>query len=170
MCSFCTIPEKNVNLDYCIYLCVYSCILYSVICDVSKNFTWRSIPTIFIKKYIYFWFLKLSSWLITPFSITDANASSTCLNIAGLVIASSLFLVAQLVVLLAWAFVWHKRGRGKSSIQKETSRSIDMIYNSRSKFICIYFLNFISLSYLSVTYLIYQYLDLERILWNFGRQ
>lgn len=62
---------------------------------------------------------------------SDVNSSSTCLNIAGLVIASSLFLVAQLIVLLAWAFVWHKRMRTKTSIQKETSRSIDMIYNSR---------------------------------------
>ncbi|KAF8763871.1 hypothetical protein HNY73_022006 [Argiope bruennichi] len=59
------------------------------------------------------------------------SSNPTCLNMAGLVISCSLFLVAQLVVLLAWAFVWHRRMKGKPTIRKETSRSIDMIYNNR---------------------------------------
>lgn len=67
----------------------------------------------------------------TTYVETDSSSSSTCLNIAGLVVASSLFLMAQLVVLLAWAYVWHKRMRNKGSIHKDASRSIDMIYNSR---------------------------------------
>ncbi|GBL96313.1 hypothetical protein AVEN_238679-1 [Araneus ventricosus] len=66
------------------------------------------------------------------FSRDEAVSSSpTCLNMAGLVISCSLFLVAQLVVLLAWAFVWHRRTKCKPTIRKETSRSIDMIYNNR---------------------------------------
>ncbi|CAL1266420.1 unnamed protein product [Larinioides sclopetarius] len=66
------------------------------------------------------------------FSRDEAVSSSpTCLNMAGFVISCSLFLVAQLVVLLAWAFVWHRRTKCKPSIRKETSRSIDMIYNNR---------------------------------------
>ncbi|GFV47419.1 uncharacterized protein TNCV_4830751 [Trichonephila clavipes] len=58
-------------------------------------------------------------------------SNPTCLNMAGLVISCSLFLVAQLVVLLGWAFFWHRRTKTKPTIRKETSRSIDMIYNSR---------------------------------------
>ncbi|GFS76335.1 uncharacterized protein NPIL_544111 [Nephila pilipes] len=61
----------------------------------------------------------------------EVVSNSTCLNMAGLVISCSLFLVAQLVVLLGWAFFWHRRTKTKPTIRKETSRSIDMIYNSR---------------------------------------
>ncbi|KFM57153.1 hypothetical protein X975_21511, partial [Stegodyphus mimosarum] len=58
------------------------------------------------------------------------TSNQTCLNMAGLVMACSLFLVAQVIVLLAWGIVWHKRTRSKSP-RKDTSRSIDMIYNNR---------------------------------------
>ncbi|GIY41236.1 uncharacterized protein CDAR_574131 [Caerostris darwini] len=61
----------------------------------------------------------------------EVVSNSTCLNMAGLVISCSLFLVAQLAVLLAWAIVWHRRTKAKPVIRKETSRSIDMIYNRR---------------------------------------
>ncbi|XP_054707405.1 uncharacterized protein LOC129217167 isoform X2 [Uloborus diversus] len=59
-----------------------------------------------------------------------SSTSATCLNTTGLIAACTLFLIAQLIVLLAWAFIWHKKLRAKS-IRKESSRSIDMIYNSR---------------------------------------
>ncbi|KAG8201943.1 hypothetical protein JTE90_027419 [Oedothorax gibbosus] len=64
---------------------------------------------------------------------SSETSGSTCMNLAGLVISCSLFLVAQLAVLLAWAFVWHRKtcSRAKGIDRKETSRSIDMIYSNR---------------------------------------
>ena len=48
-------------------------------------------------------------------SKTSGILSSPCLNLLGLLMAGALFLVAQSVLIGAWAFIWQKRRQSKLS-------------------------------------------------------
>ncbi|XP_055949587.1 uncharacterized protein LOC129983909 [Argiope bruennichi] len=43
----------------------------------------------------------------------ELKKESTCVNLVGLIVASSMFLVAQLLLILAWAILWQRRRRSK---------------------------------------------------------
>ncbi|XP_064477440.1 uncharacterized protein LOC135391215 [Ornithodoros turicata] len=53
--------------------------------------------------------------------------SAGCMNIIGLIVACSLFLMAQVVLLLVWGCVWQRRRRNK--LQESSMPSVDILYS-----------------------------------------
>ncbi|EEC00548.1 conserved hypothetical protein, partial [Ixodes scapularis] len=56
---------------------------------------------------------------------------SGCVNVIGLIVACSLFLMAQVVLLLVWGCVWQRRR--KTKLEESVTPSIDILYSSSSK-------------------------------------
>lgn len=50
---------------------------------------------------------------LTEVFIKEKLAGSSCINTLGLIIAGALFLAAQLVIIVAWTYIWQKKRRGK---------------------------------------------------------
>lgn len=73
--------------------------LYSTLSDLKHN---TSMTEIFIKE-------KLSS--------------SSCINTMGVIIAGALFLAAQLIIIIAWAYVWQRKRNAK---QQDTMTMVDV--------------------------------------------
>ncbi|KAG0445088.1 hypothetical protein HPB47_023912, partial [Ixodes persulcatus] len=53
---------------------------------------------------------------------------SGCVNVIGLIVACSLFLMAQVVLLLVWGCVWQRRR--KTKLEESVTPSIDILYSS----------------------------------------
>ncbi|XP_054931175.2 uncharacterized protein [Dermacentor andersoni] len=53
---------------------------------------------------------------------------SSCINVVGLIVACSMFLMAQVVLLLVWGCVWQRRRRNK--LDEYNTPSIDILYSS----------------------------------------
>ncbi|KAH7935908.1 hypothetical protein HPB52_014961 [Rhipicephalus sanguineus] len=53
---------------------------------------------------------------------------SSCINVVGLIVACSMFLMAQVVLLLVWGCVWQRRRRNK--LDECNTPSIDILYSS----------------------------------------
>jgi hypothetical protein len=72
--------------------------------------------------------------------LTEASAGTFqhgyCVNMVGLVVACSLFLVAQLVVIVAWTYVWQKKRRAKQMddggcpLPEATADSLTQLFNA----------------------------------------
>ncbi|KAK3866005.1 hypothetical protein Pcinc_028429 [Petrolisthes cinctipes] len=63
----------------------------------------------------------------------DEDVSGVCINMVGLVLACSVFLVAQLVIIVAWTAVWHRRRRSKLEeplSPATTTESLRQLYDS----------------------------------------
>lgn len=73
--------------------------LYSTMSDLKHN---ASMTEIFIKE-------KLSN--------------SSCINTMGVIIAGALFLAAQLVIIVAWAYIWQRKRNAK---QQDTMTMVDV--------------------------------------------
>ncbi|GFT62934.1 uncharacterized protein NPIL_557171 [Nephila pilipes] len=63
----------------------------------------------------------------------ELKKESTCVNLVGLIVASSMFLVAQLLLILAWAILWQRRKRSKLDD--------DSTHGSTRSFASQYFMN-----------------------------
>lgn len=65
--------------------------------------------------------------------VMQEDVSGMCINMMGLVLACSLFLVAQLVIIVAWTAVWHRRRRSKLEeplSPATTTESLRKLYDS----------------------------------------
>ncbi|XP_042903119.1 uncharacterized protein [Parasteatoda tepidariorum] len=51
----------------------------------------------------------------------EIKKDSNCVNLVGLIVASSMFLVAQLLLILAWAIMWQRRRKNKMDNDSTTS-------------------------------------------------
>ncbi|XP_076346279.1 uncharacterized protein LOC143244812 [Tachypleus tridentatus] len=56
--------------------------------------------------------------------------STSCVNIVGLIIACSLFLLAQMILILAWGYLWQKR---KNNLSKDAARCYDVPFSLAHK-------------------------------------
>jgi len=64
--------------------------------------------------------------------LTEA-VSGVCINMVGLILACSVFLIAQLVIIVAWTAVWHRRRRNKLEeplSPATTTESLRQLYDS----------------------------------------
>ncbi|KAK7053130.1 hypothetical protein SK128_017679 [Halocaridina rubra] len=65
--------------------------------------------------------------------VMQEDVSGVCINMMGLVLACSVFLVAQLVIIVAWTAVWHRRRRSKLEeplSPATTTESLRKLYDS----------------------------------------
>ncbi|MPC15560.1 hypothetical protein E2C01_008356 [Portunus trituberculatus] len=65
--------------------------------------------------------------------VMQEDVSGVCINMVGLVLACSVFLVAQLVIIVAWTAVWHRRRRSKLEeplSPATTTESLRQLYDS----------------------------------------
>ncbi|KAG7175215.1 putative PAN domain-containing protein 7 [Homarus americanus] len=65
--------------------------------------------------------------------VLQEDVSGMCINMVGLVLACSVFLVAQLVIIVAWTAVWHRRRRSKLEeplSPATTTESLRQLYDS----------------------------------------
>ncbi|KAK4326851.1 hypothetical protein Pmani_002651 [Petrolisthes manimaculis] len=65
--------------------------------------------------------------------VLQEDVSGVCINMVGLVLACSVFLVAQLVIIVAWTAVWHRRRRSKLEeplSPATTTESLRQLYDS----------------------------------------
>ncbi|XP_066975682.1 uncharacterized protein [Macrobrachium rosenbergii] len=65
--------------------------------------------------------------------VMQEEVSGTCINMMGLVLACSVFLIAQLVIIVAWTAVWHRRRRSKLEeplSPATTTESLRKLYDS----------------------------------------
>lgn len=68
-----------------------------------------------------------------PELVLQEDVSGVCINMVGLVLACSVFLVAQLVIIVAWTAVWHRRRRSKLEeplSPATTTESLRQLYDS----------------------------------------
>ncbi|XP_050714684.1 uncharacterized protein LOC126997559 [Eriocheir sinensis] len=68
-----------------------------------------------------------------PEVVMQEDVSGVCINMVGLVLACSVFLVAQLVIIVAWTAVWHRRRRSKLEeplSPATTTESLRQLYDS----------------------------------------
>lgn len=64
-------------------------------------------------------------------TVLMSSDGSGCINVIGLIVACSMFLMAQVVLLLVWGCVWQRRRRNK--LEDSGTPSIDILYSSSSK-------------------------------------
>jgi len=65
--------------------------------------------------------------------ILSEDVSGVCINMVGLILACSVFLIAQLVIIVAWTAVWHRRRRNKLEeplSPSTTTESLRQLYDS----------------------------------------
>ncbi|XP_076029180.1 uncharacterized protein LOC143018026 [Oratosquilla oratoria] len=65
--------------------------------------------------------------------VTSEEVSGVCINTVGLILACSIFLVAQLVIIVVWTAVWHRRRHNKLEeplSHATTTESLRQLYDS----------------------------------------
>ncbi|CAG0881310.1 unnamed protein product [Darwinula stevensoni] len=70
---------------------------------------------------------------VTEVTIQGSTDAGVCINMVGIIVACSLFLVAQLVVIVAWTYIWQKRRQNKledGPIPETTADSLTQLFNS----------------------------------------
>ena len=58
--------------------------------------------------------------------ISDATTGGFCINVAGIIVAGTVFLAAQLAVIAAWTFIWQRRRKVMKHQQDAMSVSVSV--------------------------------------------
>jgi len=64
---------------------------------------------------------------ITEVYVKQNLLTGSCINTMGLIIAGALFLVAQLVIIIAWTYIWQRK---RSAKQQDSINMVDVAVNS----------------------------------------
>lgn len=64
---------------------------------------------------------------LTEVFIKEKLSGSSCINTLGLIIAGALFLAAQLVIIVAWTYIWQRKRRAK---QQDNMTMVDVAVNN----------------------------------------
>ena len=69
--------------------------------------------------------------------ISDTTTGGFCINVAGIIVAGTVFLAAQLAVIAAWTFIWQRRRKDlKHQDSMSVSVSVPGLNVSRADSLC----------------------------------
>lgn len=79
------------------------------------------------------YYLYFTMWQVEEELVLTEALSGSCINTIGLILGCAVFLVAQLILIVAWTAVWHRRRRNKLEeplAPSTTTESLRQLYDS----------------------------------------